>query len=42
MTTTSIANSRRAETELRVAARQRGLTMRELAEKMGTTPSYLS
>ena len=31
-----------AESALRVAARRRGLTMRELAAKMGTTPSYLS
>ena len=42
MTVTNTANTRRAETELRVAARRRGLTMKELAEKMGTTPSYLS
>ena len=32
----------RAESALRVAARRRGLTMGELAAKMGTTPSYLS
>ena len=32
----------RAESALRVAARRRGLTMRELAAKMGTTPSHLS
>ena len=32
----------RAESALRVAARRRGLTMGELAEKMGTTPSHLS
>ena len=32
----------RTETELRAAARRRGLTMRELAEKMGTSASYLS
>ena len=42
MTVTSIANTRGAETALRAAARRRGLTMRELAAKMGTTPSYLS
>ena len=42
MTATNTANTRGAETELRAAARRRGLTMRELAEKMGTTPSYLS
>ena len=32
----------RDESALRVAARRRGLTMKELATKMGTTPSYLS
>ena len=32
----------RAESALRVAARRRGLTMGELAAKMGTTPSHLS
>ena len=32
----------RPETELRVAARRRGLTMRELAAKMGVSASYLS
>ncbi|MDE2860929.1 MAG: helix-turn-helix domain-containing protein [Chloroflexota bacterium] len=42
MTATNTANTTRAETELRAAARRRGLTMKELAEKMGTTPSYLS
>ena len=42
MTATNTANTRGAETELRVAARRRGLTMKELAEKMDTTPSYLS
>ncbi len=31
-----------AETELRAAARRRGLTMRELAKKMGVAPGYLS
>ena len=39
MTTTSI---NRTETELRAAARRRGLTMKELADKMGMSPSYLS
>ena len=42
MTVTNTANTRGAETELRAAARRRGLTMKELAEKMGTTPSHLS
>ena len=44
MATTGATNIDRAgaETELRAAARRRGLTMRELAAKMGTTPSYLS
>ena len=37
--TTSI---NRTEAELRAAARRRGLTMRELATKMGVTPGYLS
>ena len=32
----------RPETELRVVARRRGLTMRELAAKMGVSASYLS
>ena len=32
----------KAETELRAAARRRGLTMRDLAMEMGVTPSYLS
>ncbi len=31
-----------AETELRAAARRRGLTMKELAKKMGVAPGYLS
>ncbi len=31
-----------AETELRAAARRRGLTMKELAKKMGVSASYLS
>ena len=39
MTTTSID---RTETELRAAARRRGLTMKELAAKMGVSASYLS
>ena len=39
MTTTTID---RTETELRAAARRRGLTMRELAAKMGVSPGYLS
>ena len=30
------------ETELRAAARRRGLTMKELAAKLGVTPGYLS
>ncbi len=32
----------KSETELRAAARRRGLTMRELAKKMGVSASYLS
>ena len=32
----------RAETEIRAAARRRGLTMKELAVKMGVTTGYLS
>ena len=39
MTTTSID---RTESELRAAARRRGLTMKELAVKMGVSASYLS
>ena len=39
MTTTSID---RTESELRAAARRRGLTMKELAAKMGVSASYLS
>ena len=39
MTTTSID---RTESELRAAARRRGLTMKELAAKMGVSTSYLS
>ena len=48
MTTKSAAISNRMnetaapETELRAAARRRGLTMKELAAKMGVTASYLS
>ena len=42
MTATNTATTRGAESELRAAARRRGLTMKELATKMGTTPSYLS
>ncbi len=42
MTATNTATTRGAESELRAAARRRGLTMTELAAKMGTTPSYLS
>ena len=36
------SNPGRPETQLRAAARRRGLTMKELAAKMGVTPSYLS
>ena len=39
MTTTSID---RTESELRAAARRRGLTMKELAVKMGVSAGYLS
>ena len=42
MTATNNATTRGAETELRAAARRRGLTMRELATKMGVSASYLS
>ena len=43
MTTKSTAISKRTkETELRAAARRRGLTMKELAVKMGVTAGYLS
>ena len=42
MTAKNNAKTRGMETELRAAARRRGLTMGELAKKMGTTPSYLS
>ena len=40
MTTTN-TTTRGMETALRAAARERGLTMGELAERMGTTPGYL-
>ena len=39
MTTTSIE---RTESELRAAARRRGLTMKELAALMGVSAGYLS
>ena len=48
MTTATLVNGTRTmgtgalETELRAAARRRGLTMRELAAKMGVSPGYLS
>ena len=48
MTTATFATGTRTmgtgapETELRAAARRRGLTMRELAAKMGVSPGYLS
>ena len=46
MTTTTKGNGTRnktgAETQLRTAARRRGLTMRELAAELGVTPGYLS
>ena len=42
MTATYTTTTRGTETKLRNAARQRGLTMKELAGKMGVTPSYLS
>ncbi len=38
----TIARTRGAETELRAAARRRGLTMKELAKKMEVGASYLS
>ena len=34
--------TRTAESELRAAARRRGLTMKELAKKMGVSAGYLS
>ena len=40
--TKNTATTRGAESELRAAARRRGLTMRELAKKMGVNPSHLS
>ena len=48
MTTATLANGTRtmetaaAESELRAAARRRGLTLKELAAKMGVSASYLS
>ena len=42
MTTTYTTTTRGAETKLRAAARRRGLTMTELADKMGVTAGYLS
>ena len=42
MTATNNATTRGAETELRAAARRRGLTMKELATKMGVSAGYLS
>ena len=35
-------STRRPETELRAAARRRGLNMKEFAALMGVSPSYLS
>ena len=40
--TTGTGTTRTAESELRAAARRRGLTMKELAVKMGVTAGYLS
>ena len=42
MTATYTTTTRGAETKLRAAARRRGLTMKELADKMGVTAGYLS
>ena len=43
MTTATMATgTRTAETELRAAARRRGVTMKELAALMGVSASYLS
>ena len=43
MTTATMATgTRTAESELRAAARRRGLTMKELAVKMGVSAGYLS
>ena len=36
------STTERPETELRAAARRRGLTMKELAAQMGVSSSYLS
>ena len=41
-TKTEIRTNGSSETELRAAARRRGLTMRELANRMGVSASYLS
>ena len=40
--TTGTGTTRTAESELRAAARRRGLTMKELAVKMGVSAGYLS
>ena len=40
--TATITATRGTETQLRASARRRGLTMKELADKMGVTPGYLS
>ena len=40
--TTGTGTTRKAESELRAAARRRGLTMKELAVKMGVSAGYLS
>ena len=42
MTATYTTTTRGAETKLRAAARRRGLTMKELADKMSVTAGYLS
>ena len=42
MTATSTSTTRGTETELRAAARRRGLTMKELAAKMGVSAGCLS
>ena len=41
-TVETAASTSRAESHLAIAARQRGLTMKELAALMGVTPSHLS
>ena len=41
-TSNTTSTTRGTETELRAAARRQGLTMRELAEKMGVSDAYLS